>query len=246
MSGELSDFELFTSEDGDMHLWSLQPMIDQIEAYGDAIMALKDRGVSESLLEEILGMDRSKATAFANELLAMADEQYDAYMDLWKRKEDTADRVSKAVYHSEVEAINAEYSEKLPDLLGESAQNAMGTFSDKLKEAGQGAISVARGIANGVIAELERINAAQRLQLAVAGASASFGSQLGTKANNAAEAKSASASSVASKTGSAVAMANSTTSSREIVLNINGKEAARALVDDIRSVEDQSPRIVSD
>ena len=32
----------------------------------------------------------------------------------------------------------------------------------------------------------------------------------------------------------------------EIVLNINGKEAARALVDDVRSVEDQSPRIVSD
>lgn len=34
--------------------------------------------------------------------------------------------------------------------------------------------------------------------------------------------------------------------SREIVLNINGKEAARALVDDIRAVEDQSPRITSD
>lgn len=246
MSGELSDFDLFTNDDGDMHLWSLQPMIDSINAYGDAIMALKERGVADTLLTEILGMDRADATAFANELLGMADEQYDGYMDLWKQKEDAAQRVAQTIYASEVEAINAEYSEKLPDVLGESAQNAMGAFSENLAEAGQGAVNTARSIADAVIAEIERINAAQRLQSAVLSASGSFGGQLGAKANNAAEAKSASASSVASKTGSAVAMANSTTSSREIVLNINGKEAARALVDDIRSVEDQSPRIVSD
>lgn len=246
MSGELSDFELFTNDDGDMHLWSLQPMIDSINAYGDAIMALKERGIADTLLTEILGMDRADATAFANELLGMADEQYNGYMDLWKQKENAAQRVAQTIYASEVEAINAEYSEKLPDVLGESAQNAMGAFSENLAEAGQGAVNTARSIADAVIAEIERINAAQRLQSAVLSASGSFGGQLGAKANNAAEAKSASASSVASKTGSAVAMANSTTSSREIVLNINGKEAARALVDDIRSVEDQSPRIVSD
>lgn len=246
ISGELSDFELFTSDDGDMHLWSLQPMIDSINAYGDAITALKERGIADTLLTEILGMDRADATAFANELLGMADEQYDGYMDLWKQKENAAQRVAQTIYASEVEAINAEYSEKLPDVLGESAQSAMGAFSENLAEAGQGAVNTARSIADAVIAEIERINAAQRLQSAVLSASGSFGGQLGAKANNAAEAKSASASSVASKTGSAVAMANSTTSSREIVLNINGKEAARALVDDIRSVEDQSPRIVSD
>lgn len=246
MSGELSDFDLFTNDDGDMHLWSLQPMIDSINAYGDAIMALKERGIADTLLTEILGMDRADATAFANELLGMADKQYDGYMALWREKEAAAKRVAQTIYASEVEAINAEYSEKLPDVLGESAQNAMGAFSENLAEAGQGAVNTARSIADAVIAEIERINAAQRLQSAVLSASGSFGGQLGAKANNAAEAKSASASSVASKTGSAVAMANSTTSSREIVLNINGKEAARALVDDIRSVEDQSPRIVSD
>ena len=246
MRGELSDFELFTSDDGDMHLWSLQPMIDSINAYGDAIMALKERGIADTLLTEILGMDRADATAFANELLGMADEQYDGYMALWKQKEDAAQRVAQTIYASEVEAINAEYSEKLPDVLGESAQEAMGAFSENLADAGEQAVNTAAKIADAVIGELNRIQAVQRLQSAVVSASGSFGSTLGAKANNAAEAKSASASSVASKTGSAVAMATSTTSSKEIVLNINGKEAARALVDDIRSVEDQSPRIVSD
>ena len=33
---------------------------------------------------------------------------------------------------------------------------------------------------------------------------------------------------------------------REIVLNLNGIEVARAIVDDLRDVEDQSPRIKSD
>lgn len=246
MSGELSDFDLFTNDDGDMHLWSLQPMIDSINAYGDAIMALKERGIADTLLTEILGMDRADATAFANELLGMADEQYNGYMDLWKQKEDAAQRVAQTIYASEVEAINAEYSEKLPDVLGESAQNAMGAFSENLAEAGQGAVNTARSIADAVIAEIERINAAQRLQSAVLSASGSFGGQLGAKANNAAEASTAARRTAATEAATMSAMTTMGSAKREIVLNINGKEAARALVDDIRSVEDQSPRIVSD
>ena len=39
---------------------------------------------------------------------------------------------------------------------------------------------------------------------------------------------------------------DTSTGKREIVLTLNGTEVARALVDDIRKVEDQSPRIVSD
>ena len=246
MSGELSDFDLFTSDDGDMHLWSLQPMIDSINAYGDAIMALKERGIADTLLTEILGMDRADATAFANELLGMADEQYNGYMDLWKQKENAAQRVAQTIYASEVEAINAEYSEKLPDVLGESAQSAMGSFSENLAEAGKGAVNTARNIADAVIAEIERINAAQRLQSAVLSASGSFGGQLGAKANNAAEASTAARRTAATEAATMSAMTTMGSAKREIVLNINGKEAARALVDDIRSVEDQSPRIESD
>lgn len=246
MSGELSDFDLFTNDDGDLHLWSLQPMIDSINAYGDAIMALKERGIADTLLTEILGMDRADATAFANELLGMADEQYNGYMDLWKQKEDAAQRVAQTIYASEVAAINAEYSEKLPDVLGESAQNAMGSFSENLAEAGKGAVNTARNIADAVIAEIERINAAQRLQSAVLSASGSFGGQLGAKANNAAEASTAARRTAATEAATMSAMTTMGSAKREIVLNINGKEAARALVDDIRSVEDQSPRIESD
>lgn len=246
MSGKLSDFELFDNDDGDLYLWDIQKMIDQIQAYGDAMTALKDRGISDSLFQEIVDMDREEAILYAKKLLALGDAQYDAYMNLWKQKEDAAQRVAETVYASEVEAINAEYSEKLPELLGTAAADAMGSFSENLAAAGGAAIDAAAAIADGVIAELERINAAQRLQAAVYSASGSFSGSLSRSANNAAEGQRAARRTAASETAAATAMTSIGNTSREIVLNINGKEAARALVDDIRAVEDQSPRITSD
>lgn len=243
---KLADFDLFDDSEGTMHLWSLQPMIDSINAYGEAIMALKERGIADTLLDEILGMDRADATSFANELLKMSDEAYDGYLALWKEKEDAAQRVAGAIYESEVEAINEEYAEKLPELLGESAAEAMGAFSKNLTEEGKEAIAAAREVSDAVLAELDRVRAAQQLRSAVVSESSSYGSSLASTANNATEAKTAASRATATETAAANAMATNGSGSKEIVLNIDGKEFARATVDDIRAVEDQSPRIVSD
>lgn len=243
---KLAEFDLFDDSEGTMHLWSLQPMIDSINAYGEAIMALKERGIADTLLDEILGMDRVDATNFANELLKMSGEAYDGYLALWKEKEDAAQRVAGAIYESEVEAINAEYAEKLPELLGESAAEAMGAFSENITEEGKEAIAAAREVSDAVLAELDRVRAAQQLMNAAVSTNSSYGGQLASNANNAAEAKTAANRANASEAAAMNAMATNGNSSREIVLNIDGKEFARATVDDIRSVEDQSPRIVSD
>lgn len=247
MADNLSDFDLFHQEDdGFTFLWDIQPMIDSINAYGDAILALKDRGISDTLLEEILGMDRGEATAFANELLTMADEQYDGYMALWEEKEAAAQRVAEAIYASEVESINAEYSEKLPGLLADSAEGAMSTFTEGIADGGDKAVAEATRIADEIIAQINRINAEQMFSAAANEALGKFNSSLGSSVTSRNDAVSASKIASAQQAAMATSMATSMNSSREIVLNINGKEAARALVDDIRSVEDQSPRIVSD
>lgn len=247
MADNLSDFDLFHQEDdGFTFLWDIQPMIDSINAYGDAILALKDRGISDTLLDEILGMDRGKATAFANELLKMADEQYDGYMALWEEKEAAAQRVAEDIYASEVESINAEYGEKLPGLLADSAEGAMSTFTEGIADGGDKAVAEAARIADEIIAQINRINAEQMFSAAANEALGKFNSSLGSSVTSRNDAVSASKIASAQQAALATSMATSMNSSREIVLNINGKEAARALVDDIRSVEDQSPRIVSD
>lgn len=246
LAGELSDFSLFDLYEGEMHVWSIQPMIDQINAYGEAITGLQDRGVNQSLLNEILELDRQEATQFANELLAMSDEQYTQYMALWQEKEDAAAQVAASIYQGEMDAIETEYAEKLPEMMAETADEAMLTLAEHLESTGETAVLTAANIADRIIAEIERINAAQRLTAAVSGASASYSSSLAGNVQNASDGASAARSAQATETAGALSMVNTVSASREIVLNINGKEMARTFVPDLRAVEDQSPQIVSD
>ena len=246
MSGKLSDFELFNNDDGDLYLWDIQKMIDQIQAYGDAMTALKDRGIADSLFQKIVEMDREEAILYAKKLLELGDAQYDAYMNLWRQKEAASEQVAKSLYQSEVDAIEKEYAGKLPDALGKVADDAMSTFADRMATAGEAAVNTAKSIADRVLAELERVNAAQRLTAAVGMSTSSFSASLGSKAQNDAEARTVARRASATETAMATAFMQTGKATRDVVLQVNGKEFARATLDDYRSVEDQSPRIVSD
>lgn len=246
MEKKLSDFELFNNDDGDLYLWDIQKMIDQIQAYGDAMTALKDRGIADSLFQKIVEMDREEAILYAKKLLALGDAQYDAYMNLWRQKEAASEQVAKSLYQSEVDAIEKEYAGKLPDALGKVADDAMGTFADRMETAGEAAVNTAKNIADRVLAELERVNAAQRLTAAVGMSTSSFSASLGSKAQNDAEARTVARRVSATETAMATAFMQTGKATRDVVLQVNGKEFARATLDDYRSVEDQSPRIVSD
>lgn len=246
MSGKLSDFELFDNDDGDLYLWDIQKMIDQIQAYGDAMTALKDRGIADSLFQKIVEMDREEAILYAKKLLELGDAQYDAYMNLWRQKEAASEQVAKSLYQSEVDAIEEEYAGKLPDALGKVADDAMSTFADRMATAGEAAVNTAKNIADRVLAELERVNAAQRLTAAVGMSTSSFSASLGSKAQNDAEARTVARRASATETAMATAFMQTGKATRDLVLQVNGKEFARATLDDYRSVEDQSPRIVSD
>lgn len=246
MEKKLSDFELFNNDDGDLYLWDIQKMIDQIQAYGDAMTALKDRGIADSLFQKIVEMDREEAILYAKKLLALGDAQYDAYMNLWEQKEAASEQVAKSLYQSEVDAIEEEYAGKLPDSLGKVADDAMGTFADRMATAGEAAVNTAKNIADRVLAELERVNAAQRLTAAVGMSTSSFSASLGSKAQNDAEARTVARRASATETAMATAFMQTGKATRDVVLQVNGKEFARATLDDYRSVEDQSPRIVSD
>lgn len=246
MEKKLSDFELFNNDDGDLYLWDIQKMIDQIQAYGDAMTALKDRGIAESLFQEIVAMDREEAILYAKKLLELGDEQYNAYVNLWEQKEAASEQVAKSLYQSEVDAIEKEYADKLPDALGKVADDAMGTFADRMATAGEAAVNTAKNIADRVLAELERVNAAQRLTAAVGMSTSSFSANLGSKAQNDAEARTVARRASAAETAMATTFMQTGKATRDVVLQVNGKEFARATLDDYRSVEDQSPRIVSD
>ena len=78
-----------------MELGDLQSEIDAINAYGDALESLKARGVSDTLMDEVIGMSVEDATAYTEKLLSMTDDQYAEYMALWEEKQAKAQEIAK-------------------------------------------------------------------------------------------------------------------------------------------------------
>lgn len=142
-------------------------------------------------------------------------------------------------------SLDEKYAGKLPDALGKVADDAMSTFADRMATAGEAAVNTAKSISDRVLAELERVNAAQRLTAAVGMSTSSFSASLGSKAQNDAEARTVARRASATETAMATAFMQTGKATRDVVLQVNGKEFARATLDDYRSVDDQSPRIVS-
>lgn len=122
MADKLSNFgDLFetvkTETSEYLQLGDLQDEIDAINAYGDALESLKARGVSDTLMDEIIGMSVEDATAYTEKLLSMTDDQYAEYMALWEEKQAKAQEIAKKFYSDEMEALQDEFVDKIPEEL---------------------------------------------------------------------------------------------------------------------------------
>lgn len=118
--------DLFEVKDKKMTLNSLQKQIDAIEAYEQALTRLKERGVSESLMDEVLGMDVDSATQYANQLLSMSEKQWEKYNALWDEKQLRAAEVAEQFFKDQLDALENEYNDKLGDALDSLTDTAFG------------------------------------------------------------------------------------------------------------------------
>lgn len=122
--------ELFEIEDGQMSLNSLQDQITAIEAYGDALDKLRERGVSSSLMDEVMGMDVDSATQYANQLLAMGEEQWEAYNNLWEEKRRRAAEIAEEFFRDQIDALENQYNDKLGAALDTLTDTSFGAGVD--------------------------------------------------------------------------------------------------------------------
>ncbi len=102
-----------------IELGDLQKDIDTINKYGDALEQLKTRGVSDSLFDEITGMNVDDALAYTDQLLNMTDEQYANYISLWEEKQKAANEVARKFYQDEMDALTEEFVDKIPEELSD-------------------------------------------------------------------------------------------------------------------------------
>lgn len=247
LASKLSGDNLFeTDYKGETRLLNLDKDIQEIERYGNAMLALQEKGVDAGLYSEILQMEMDEATAFAEKLLSLNDDQYTAYMEAYQKRAEAAKNIAAQIYQDEFESLNQEFVDKMPDELKAAGEDAMTSLAVGVQEEGSTAISAAKKVADGIIAEINRINAAARLRETVTVSAGSASYRLTRSTDNAMEAKQVESNGSAYRVANAVSFASAPRGDREIVLNVNGKAFARAIVNDIRAVEDQSPRIVSD
>lgn len=252
----LSNFgDLFTIEDDVMSLESIQNQIDAIEAYGNAIQALKDRGVSESLLDQVLGMDEEKATQYANQLLAMSESQYDEYLSLWDEKQAAAARVSSEIYQDELSALQTEFldkipeaAEQLPDELKPIGEDAVRALTDGIEETKAEAVAAAADTVDEILEQFRRLdNLSDMLKSAVAAESSNLTAKLTVASNAPAEARAARDRTNAYQNAAANAsLGNSVYPSVDVTLTMDGDVLAKKQVDPMRRAFAERPEVLDD
>lgn len=155
--GEL--FQIVRDETGAfLELGDLQEDIDAINAYGDALESLRERGVSDSLLSEIQGLDIGEATEYINQLMEMTDQDYQKYMALWEEKQKAAQKVASEYYREETEALKNEMLGQMEGYYSEFDQT--GTYL--MKGVAQGVKDGRSEVVNEVRRALEAAAAAAR------------------------------------------------------------------------------------
>lgn len=137
MENRLSGYgDLFEVKDNTMTLNSIQAQIDAIDAYEQALRELRERGISEGLLDEVLGMDVDSATRYADQLLRMSEDQWEQYNDLWEEKQRRAAEVAEQFFREQMDALGNEYNDKLDAALDNLVETAFSSGEDT----GQGLI----------------------------------------------------------------------------------------------------------
>lgn len=168
--GEL--FQIVKDEAGEfLELGDLQEDIDAINAYGDALEQLRQRGVSDSLLSEIQGLDIGEATEYINKLMEMTDQDYQKYMALWSEKQLAAQKIASEFYKEETETLKNEMLGQMKGYYSEFDQT--GTYL--MKGVAQGVRDGQSEVVNEVRRALEAAAAAAREAMDIHSPSKVFG-----------------------------------------------------------------------
>ena len=91
--------------------WEKQ--IDVLHEYQRVLNGLKDRGLSQGLMDNVLGMGVDEAVRYGKELLGQSDEQWSEYNRQWNEKQKLAAQIADEYYKSELDSLQNEYVEEL-------------------------------------------------------------------------------------------------------------------------------------
>ncbi len=250
MEDKLSGYgELFTVKNDRMSLENLQKQIDAVDDYAAALEGLRTRGVSESLLDEVLAMDVDSATQYAKALLSKSDQEWDRYNALWDEKQVRAAQVAEQFFKDQMEALETEYTDKLG--------SALDALTDTSFESG---VDTAQGLIDGLSSMEEELYKKARTMAAqvsaiLAGAegipsnaelAASMSTERISEPSTGVTRQDLRDTMSATVNGIQTATAGAGAGDLNIILRVNGKDFYTETIEDFRSVDRANPEVMDD
>lgn len=248
MEDKLSGYgELFTVKNDRMIIEDPQKGLDAIDAYADALEGLRTRGVSESLLDEVLAMNVDSATQYANQLLSKSDKEWERYNQLWDEKQVRAAQVAEQFFKDQMDDLGGEYTDKL----GSALDALTGTSFESGVDTAQGLINGLTSMeaelyakAHSMAEEVARILTPRIPSNAELAASMSTERiaepSPGVTRQDLRETMSATVN------GMQTAAAGAGAGDLNIILRVNGKDFYTETIEDFRSVDRANPEVMDD
>ncbi|MEI3506552.1 MAG: hypothetical protein V8Q32_03505 [Anaerotignum faecicola] len=120
-------FERVKTEDDKeiFQLGDLDVEIRKIQKYSNAIEEMQAKGLSGGLMSEISAMSVDDALDYMDKLSRMSDVKLQEYIQKYEEKQQLAADAAKKFYQSEFDALEQNYTEKLPQTIEKSRMNCI-------------------------------------------------------------------------------------------------------------------------
>lgn len=255
LADKLSDTELFEVEDGRMFLKDIGDGIDEIERYGDSLEKLRERGISESLLSEILDMDVDDASQYMAALLKMTDEDFEEYNKSWEEKQRIAQEIAKEFYADQIDTIKTDFVDEItgvmsevPDTMSDAGKEAVGAWMDGFESEFGSIAPLIRGLFDQASVAGSEAGASVRQSMSLVSGSYASGLDYVPRDMNVRVHEGESIWTKQATAELANMLNASNSASGDLVINwyINGTKFARAIIPDFRTVDASTPKVVSD
>lgn len=95
---------------------SLKDQIKQVEKYNKTLEKLQSKGISQNLLQKILGMDMEEGSKYAESLNNMSAQSLKAYSKQYDKLVDESKQFSDKFYQTQIDAFEKDYGKKFKNI----------------------------------------------------------------------------------------------------------------------------------
>ena len=163
LANKLADSNLFSFEEDNLVVENLEETITTLEKYDQAITQLKEKGISDAILNELAGYDTEEVLKIAEHLLQMTDTEFQKLNDKWQEKQELATKVASNFYKEQIQVLEKDFNSELTKTLNELSLHVedigimtIEGFQNGLESRMDSILEDVRSFAESVIAQMQR------------------------------------------------------------------------------------------